>query len=76
MAISYEPLWETMKEKGISTYAFKKKLGVGGGTFNRLKRNESITANTIDDLCRLIGCDISDIMIYTKETHRINKGDV
>ena len=62
--ISYDNLWKTMKEKGISQYALIKKHGISPGQLTRLKRNESVSTHTIDLFCRILGCRVSDIMEY------------
>lgn len=62
--ISYEDLWEIMKEKGISQYALIKKYNVSPGQITRLKRNESVSTHTIEMFCRILGCEVGDIMKY------------
>ncbi len=62
--ISYENLWNVMKEKGVSQYALIKKHGVSPGQITRLKRNESVSTHTIDMFCKILDCDICDIMKY------------
>ncbi len=59
--IVYDPLWETLKKKGLSTYTLRVKFGISGSTVQRLKRNMSVSTNTLDDLCRLIGCELSEV---------------
>lgn len=65
--ISYEPLWKTMKRKGASTYTLQVKGGVSSSTIRRLKAGESVSANTLDALCRILQCDIADIIAYTPD---------
>ena len=62
--ISYENLWETMKEKGISQYALIKQHRISPAQITRLKRNESVSTHTIDTFCRILGCRVEDIMQY------------
>jgi DNA-binding Xre family transcriptional regulator len=56
-----------MKIKGFTTYDLKVKLRIGGGTYNRLKENESVSTNTIGMLCDYLDCDVGDIMRWDKE---------
>lgn len=65
--ISYEPLWKTMKRKGASTYTLQVKGGVSSSTIRRLKAGESVSTNTLDALCRILQCDIADIIAYTPD---------
>ena len=54
--ISYEPLWETMRLKGITTYSLIYKHGFSPYTITNLKRNKSITMNTLEKLCTILEC--------------------
>jgi DNA-binding Xre family transcriptional regulator len=64
IVISYDKLWNLMKEKGISQYALIKQHHVSPGQITRLKRNESVSTHTIEMFCRILNCDVGDIMQY------------
>ena len=66
--ISYENLWNVMKEKGVSQYALIKKYGVSPVQITRLKRNESVSTHTIDMFCKILDCKVGDIMEYVKDS--------
>lgn len=68
--ITYDRLWDTMKKKGITQYMLIKKHGVSPSQITRLKRNESVSVHTIDMFCRILDCDICDIMEYHKDTEQ------
>lgn len=65
--ISFEKLWETMKQKGITQYALIKQYHVSPGQITRLKRNESVSTHTIEQFCRILRCRVEDIMEYIEE---------
>lgn len=65
--ISYDRLWGVLKEKGISQYALIKKYGISPGQITRLKRNESVSTHTIETFCKILQCQVGDIMEYIKE---------
>ena len=62
--ISYEPLWRTMKERGATTYTLQVKGEISSSTIRRLKANESVSTNTLEALCKILNCDLSDIIEY------------
>ena len=66
--ISYNPLWETMKKKDITTYHLIQK-GIDKHTVQNLKDNKNITMLTAEKLCNLLNCNISDIVIFYKENN-------
>ena len=65
--ISYEPLWKTMEEKGISTYALINKHGINPRTINNLKHNKSVTLFTVEKLCTILGCQAEGIVRFVAE---------
>ncbi|HIT25508.1 MAG TPA: helix-turn-helix transcriptional regulator [Candidatus Enterenecus avicola] len=65
--ISYDRLWATMREKGISQYALIKKYKISPAQITRLKRNESVSTHTIEVFCEILDCRVENIMEYIKE---------
>lgn len=65
--ISYERLWNTMADKGITQYTLIKKHKISPGQITRLKRNESVSTHTIETFCRILDCKVEDIMEYIKD---------
>ena len=64
--ISYEPLFRTMEKKGISSYRLMK-MGFPRSNYYDMKHGENISTHTIDQLCRLLKCSVSDIMEYVDD---------
>lgn len=65
--ISYEPFWTTLKEKNQSTYTLISIHGISSSTVNRLRHNQPINTTTLDDLCRILECDVEQILRYIPE---------
>ncbi|MFT4004838.1 MAG: helix-turn-helix transcriptional regulator [Lacrimispora sp.] len=62
--IVYDRLWETMKKKNISQYRLIRYFNVSAGQIGRLKKNSFVSTHTIDMLCKILECNIEDIMEY------------
>ena len=65
--ISYAPLWETMRQKQATTYTLQVKGGISSSTIRRLKAGESVSTNTLESLCRILHCQIGDILRYEED---------
>ena len=65
--ISYEPLWKTMKDRGVTTYTLIYKLGFSAYTITNLRRNKSITMNTLEKLCNVLNCTPNEVVEFTEE---------
>ena len=61
--ISYNRLWVTLKKKEF-LYALIKRYHISPGQITRLKRNESVSTHTIEMFCRILSCEVGDIMKY------------
>ena len=59
--IVFDKLFKTMKKKGVSQYDLIHKYGVSTGQLDRIRKNENITTNTLNILCKILKCDIKDI---------------
>ena len=68
--ISYDRLWLTMKERGGTQYSLIKNFGISPAQIPRLKRNESVSTHTIEVFCRILDCNVEDIMQYVKENEQ------
>ena len=66
--ITYEKLWQTMKERNITTYHLITYHNIRRGLISRLKKGEAMTTNTLNNLCNILDCDVTDILTYTKDT--------
>ena len=60
--ISYEPLWETMKQRGVSTYTLIKTHHFSKGTLDSLKQGRNISTATLNELCNILSCDVQEVL--------------
>lgn len=64
--VSYAPLWATMKEKNISTYALIKKYEIQSKTIYNLKHDKNISTATLESLCDILECTPNDVLTFKK----------
>lgn len=65
--ITFEPLWNTMKEKGISQYKLIKEYKISTGQLDRLRKNGNVNTYTLNQLCKILECKLEDIATYTED---------
>lgn len=65
--ITYKPFYKTLKEKKISTYALITKHNISRSLLDRLKHDKPISTVTLNDLCLILDCTVSDILQFEKE---------
>ena len=64
MSVSYERLFDLMKQKGIKKIDLRNVYGINPKTVNSLVNNKSVTVDTIMQLCEILDCQPGDIMAY------------
>lgn len=62
--ISYDNFWKTLERKQVTTYALIYKEGISPSVIQRLRADKSITTTTLNTLCSILGCGVSDILEY------------
>lgn len=65
--IRYDPFWKTLEEKHISQYMLTEYCEISSSTLSKMKHNQICSLHTIDRLCGILDCAISDIVEYYKE---------
>ena len=62
--IDYTPFWETLKKSNESTYTLINKHHISSSTIDKLRKNKPLNTTTLNDLCRILDCDIQEICRY------------
>lgn len=63
----YNPLWKNLKAKGITQYQLINRYNFSTGTLDALRKNKSVTVNTIETLCLLLDCTPNNILKVLKQ---------
>lgn len=62
--IEYSPFWKTLKESPETTYSLINKYHISSATIDKLRKNKPMNTTTLNDLCRILDCELQDIAIY------------
>lgn len=65
--ISFDRLWETMKQKGVSQYKLIREYQFSAGQLDRLRKNANVSTFTLNQLCQILDCELEDIAEYKKD---------
>ena len=65
--ISYAPFWDTLNKRDMSTYDLIFKHELSANTIHRMKHNQVITTRTLNELCFILKCSVSEVIEYTEE---------
>ena len=62
--IEYSPFWSTFKNSSESTYSLIHKHRISSAIIDKLSKNKPMNTTTLNDLCRILECQVQDICIY------------
>ena len=68
MAVSYIKLFHMMLDRKITNVQLKDMAGVSANIITRLKRNEYISMESIEKICRALNCGVDDILEFVLES--------
>ena len=70
MAICYNRLFHMMIDKKITNAQLKAMTGVSGNIITRLKRNEYISLESIEKICKTLNCSVDDILEFQYQNEK------
>lgn len=76
--ISFAPFRELIKKRKISTYFLRNKCGeynLDNKTIDRLMNDDSVTTYTLNSLCNILDCGLSDIIEFLPDNNSGNKSE-
>ena len=62
--ISYAPFYQTLFKQNRTEYDLIFHHGISSNTLYRMKQGKPITPTTLDTLCFVLNCQVSDIIEY------------
>ena len=68
MATSYNRLWKKLIDEGMSKTDLRLAAGMSSGTLARLSKCEPVETTTLEKICRVLQCNIGDIIDYIPDT--------
>lgn len=67
MQISYNKLWKKMIDQNMNRTQLKEKAKISTNAVAKLGKNESVSMETLDKICRVFKCNIGDVMEFVNE---------
>ncbi len=67
MVVSYKKLFHLLIEKEMSNADLQKQAGFSANIITRLKRNNYITLQSIESICKALNCGVDDILEFVPD---------
>ena len=62
MAVSYKKLWKLLIDKDMKKKDLREATGITTTALAKLGRNENVNTEVLVKICKVLQCDISDII--------------
>ena len=67
MAVSYKKLFHLMIEKEMTNSQLQKQAGFSANIITRLKRDEYISLESLESICRALQCEVDDVLEFVPD---------
>ena len=64
MAVSYKKLFHLLIEKDMTNAQLMQQAGFSANIITRLKRNEYVSMDSLENICRVLDCGVDDILEF------------
>lgn len=67
MAVSYKRLWKLLIDRDMSKKQLETSAHLSSSTIAKMNKGQGVTVNTLERICRVMGCRIEDIMEFVPD---------
>ncbi|MFP3509420.1 helix-turn-helix transcriptional regulator [Peribacillus sp. SIMBA_075] len=64
---SYAPLMATLHKRKMNKVDLQKQIKISSSTLAKIGKDENVSMKVIDDICRLLQCEIEEVITHIKE---------
>lgn len=70
MAIRYSKLWKRLIDENMMKADLRDQAGITINALAKLGKNEHVSTATLEKICRVLYCNIEDIMEFVPDQNR------
>lgn len=67
MSVSYKKLLHLLVDKGLTTSDLAKMAGLSLNIIGRIKKDEYVSMETIENICKVLSCTPNDVFEFIEE---------
>ncbi|SHK42641.1 DNA-binding transcriptional regulator, XRE family [Hathewaya proteolytica DSM 3090] len=64
MAVSYKKLFHMLIDRNMSVAELQKKAGYSANISTRMRRDEYVSLESMEKICRVLNCKVDDIVEF------------
>ena len=75
MAVTYKKLFHLLIDKGMTNAELMEKAGFSANIFTRIKRDNFISLDSIEKICKTLICGVDDILDFIPDKKENGNND-
>lgn len=64
MAVNYEKLFKELSQRNMKESQLTKEAGFSGNIMTRIRRNQYVSLESIESICKTLDCKVEDILDF------------
>lgn len=68
----YNRLWKILIDKEMNKVELRDAAGITSATLAKLGKNQNVSMEVLGRICRVLDCDVGDVVEYVNETKEEN----
>ena len=73
MAIRYNKLWKKLIDENMMKVDLRDQAGITTNALAKLGKNEHVSTQVLEKVCKVLHCEIQDIMEFVQDEEREEK---
>ena len=73
MAVSYKKLFHMLIDRNMTAAELQMEAGYSANISTRMRRDEYVSLESMEKICRVLNCRIDDIVEFTPEEDKVPK---
>ena len=71
MSISYNKLWKLLIDRNMNKSELKKQAKISTNAIAKMGKNESVSMDTMNKICKVLQCNIGDVMDFVTDDEKM-----
>lgn len=73
MSISYKKLFHMLIDRNMTAAELQKEAGYSANISTRMRRDEYVSLESMEKICRVLGCKVDDIVEFIPDEDKVSE---
>lgn len=73
MSISYKKLFHMLIDRNMTAAELQKEAGYSANVSTRMRRDEYVSLESMEKICRVLGCKVDDIVEFIPAEDKVSE---